>query len=174
MMELSISIHVDDEIENSADVGHNPAEGDKKHKKKSVLSFGSTKTGNNKKSTPASHEGTPTPASTSHGATIKLPVINTNGMTSAQLKRKIRDDHQTKAKANNPIANLELQLGEMKRTLLGKDKNMKTFSQEKQDDKKAVNNVNTLFISISKQYAESNDALSNPCRYLSISWTEVP
>ena len=144
MMELSISINVDDEIENSADVGHNPAEGDKKHKKKSVLSFGSTKTGNNKKSTPASHEGTPTPASTSHGATIKLPVINTDGMTSAQLKRKIRDDHQTKAKPNDCIANLELQLAEMERALLVKDKRIKTIGREKQDDKKAVNNVSIL------------------------------
>ena len=143
-MEFSISIHVDDEIENSADVGHNPAEGDKKHKKKSVLSFGSTKTGNNKKSTPASHEGTPTPASTSHGATIKLPVINTDGMTSAQLKRKIRDDHQTKAKPNDCIANLELQLAEMERALLVKDKRIKTLGREKQDDKKAVNNVSKL------------------------------
>ena len=76
--------------------------------------FSRTKKGRNKKSTPASNAVTPPRRSTAPGldATITPPGINTNGMTTAQLKRKVRDDHQTKAQANDRIANLYLQLAE--------------------------------------------------------------
>ena len=164
MMEFSVSIHVEHEPQISVDVGPNPAEDGvasdtaeafKKQKKKSVppvqkSKFGRTKTGGNKKSTRASNPVSPpqnpvTPPRNSTAA-ITPPGINTNGMSTAQLKRKVRDDHRTKAKANYCIANLELKLVEMERTLLEQDERIKTLSREKQDDKKSVNNVSILFL----------------------------
>ena len=151
MMEFSISIHVDDETQISDEVGPNHVKEDKKQKKKSVppvkkSKFGRTKKDRNKKSTPASNPVAPPKTSTAPGldAAITPPGINTNGMTTAQLKRKVRDDHRTKAQANDRIANLDLQLAEMERTLQDKDEKIRTICREKQDDKKAVNNVSKL------------------------------
>ena len=139
-MELSVSIVVPIRVEE-----------DKKQKKKSVppvkkSKFGRTKKGRNKKNTSASNPVTPPRTSTAPGldATITPPGINTNGMTTAQLKRKVCDDHRTKAQANDRIANLDLQLAEMDRTLQDKDEKIRTICREKQDDKKAVNNVSKL------------------------------